>query len=250
MELCLHTGGIGIDYEQLGNFAPPKKTATYTPMGHQELVDMIQTTALELLPSDYTLKSQAFGVSPKSGENVGDRMFGVLTYENEEFPEMGLSLGLRNSYDQSLSVGLCSGAKVFVCDNLAFVGDVRVARKHTGDLHNEMQRLITYSIQKSPVHFNKIQEDREIMEEISVSNDEAWQVFGVAYGRNLIKPRQLLRGVNAWKKPPQEEFSDRNLWSLYNAFTEALKSSSASEVMDAHINVHDLIMKEAIEICG
>jgi len=249
MELCLHTGGAAVEFDDLARFIPPPKTQTYTPMGHQELITMVKETAVDLLPDDYSLTTEAYGVSPKSGGNIGDRLFGVLTYANEEIPDMGLSLGLRNSYDQSLSVGLCSGAKVFVCDNLAFVGDVKVARKHTGDLHAQMQSLITYSIQASPTHFNRIQKDRAIMEEITVTDDEAWQVFGLAYGRDIIKPRQLLRGVNAWKRPPQEEFKGRDMWSLYNAFTEALKTSSASEVMDSHIKTHELMMTEAIQIC-
>lgn len=245
--LCLHTGGIAVDYNKLGNFTPPEPTKTYTPMSHVELASMVKEAATRLLP-EMELISEDYGVSPKSGENSGNRMFGVLTYEVPGCSDMGLSLGMRNSYDQSLSVGVCSGSKVFVCDNLAFVGNVKVARKHTGELHAQMEKLISYSISQSPKHFQQVLEDRKELQNISLNDDQAWSILGVAYGRELIKPRQLLLAMRAWQEPPQDAFRPRNAWSLYNAFTEALKSSSALDVMESHIDIHDFFMEFTEEI--
>jgi hypothetical protein len=245
--LCLHTGGIAVDYEKLSNFAPPEPTKTYTPMSHVELASMVKEAATRLLP-EMQLISEDYGVSPKTGENTGNRMFGVLTYEVPGCPDMGLSVGMRNSYDQSLSVGVCSGSKVFVCDNLAFVGNVKVARKHTGELHAQMEKLISYSISQSPKHFAQVLEDKSALENVALNDDQAWSILGVAYGRRLIKPRQLLLSMQAWQKPPQDEFLPRNAWSLYNAFTEALKSSSALDVMESHIAIHDFFMEFLSEI--
>jgi hypothetical protein len=246
-ERSSHTGGLAVEYEKLVNFAPPAPTKTYTPMSHTELATMVKETANRLLP-EMKLVSEDYGVSPKSGANTGDRMFGVLTYEVPGQPDMGLSLGMRNSYDQSLSVGVCSGSTVYVCSNLSFVGDVKVARKHTGDLHAQMQKLISYSISQSPKHFAQVLEDCNDLQKIGLNDDQAWSILGVAYGRELIKPRQLLLAMQAWQRPLQEEFLPRNAWSLYNAFTEALKSSSALEVMESHIAIHEFFMEFIEEI--
>jgi len=44
-----------------------------------------------------------------------------------------VALGLRNSHDKSFSLALTVGFRVFVCDNLAFIGDFQavIAKKHT-----------------------------------------------------------------------------------------------------------------------
>nr|MBS0019438.1 hypothetical protein [Gammaproteobacteria bacterium] len=40
-------------------------------------------------------------------------------------------VGLRGSYDQTLPRGLAVGSRVFVCDNLAFSGEVTIKTKQT-----------------------------------------------------------------------------------------------------------------------
>ena len=40
-------------------------------------------------------------------------------------------VGVRNSHDKSFPAGLVIGASIFVCDNLSFSGEVKLARKHT-----------------------------------------------------------------------------------------------------------------------
>src|ERR1041384_4160845 len=51
-------------------------------------------------------------------------------------------LGVRNSYDRSLAVGLTLGSRVFCCDNLAFSGEVTMHRKHTLNVFRDLPDLI------------------------------------------------------------------------------------------------------------
>lgn len=246
-QLCLHTGGISRTFDELAIFEPPKATKTYSPVAHTDLISIVRENAEKVL-NDYTFKDESFGVAPKIGENVGDKLFGVMTYEHETIPELGLSIGIRNSYDQSLSAGLVCGAKVFVCDNLAFSGDIRVSRKHTGDVIGDLESLISSAMYQAPSRHKAIAGDMDYMKEFDCSDDEAYSILGVAYGREILKPRQLLRAKQAWLKPPQDDFKDRNLWSLYNAMTEALKSSSAREIMESHVASHQLVMNEGVKL--
>src|SRR5881397_1045647 len=41
--------------------------------------------------------------------------------------------GLRNSHDKRFPIGISVGSRVFVCDNLAFIGDHVIKRKHTAN---------------------------------------------------------------------------------------------------------------------
>src|SRR2546428_11554396 len=70
-------------------------------------------------------------------------MFGVLTCANGHGSEdFALAIGIRNSMDRSLAVGLLAGSKVFLCDNLAFSGEARVSRKHTVNVFRDLPDLI------------------------------------------------------------------------------------------------------------
>tara|TARA_B110000444_G_scaffold197342_1_gene188180 strand:+ start:15022 stop:15813 length:792 start_codon:yes stop_codon:yes gene_type:complete len=248
-QLSLHTGGQAVTYDQLSLFKPPEPTKTYAPMSHQELIQLVMSKAEDSL-TGYKLKDQSIGVAPKSGENIGDKMFGVLTYEHPDHPELGLSIGFRNSYDQSLAVGVCMGAQVFVCDNLCFSGEIRVTRKHTGDVRTDVENLLESAIYQAPSKHIQIANDMEFMKSVEITDDEAWAILGMGYGREILKPRQLLVARNSWVKPPQDDFSDRTLWSLYNAFTEALKSSTARDVMENHVASHELIMGDGMTLLG
>ena len=224
-------GAKDATYDLVARYQPPKATTTYAPVSHTDLIDLIRDQSEIKLP-DYNFRDENFGLTPLNGENSGAKLFGVMTWENESSPEMGLSIGFRNSYDQSLAVGLVAGSKVFVCSNLMFNGDIMVTRKHTGDVLGDIEEMISSTLELAPMKHRDIIADSTLMKEYDMTSDQAFSIFGMAYGRGILRPRQLLRAKNAWEKPPQEDFEDRNLWSVYNAITEALKSSSPRDVME------------------
>ena len=52
----------------------------------------------------------------------GMKMFGVLDLETQ-MEGCRFSIGIRNSHDKSIRLGLTSGLRVFVCSNMAFSGE-------------------------------------------------------------------------------------------------------------------------------
>ena len=88
--------------------------------------------------------------------------------------------------------------------------------------------------------------DRQRMQEVELSGDRAYEIIGLAFGRKLIGPRQFINVVREWRTARYEEFKDRNLWSLYNGFTEVYKGLPIHVVMDRHIKLH----KFALELIG
>jgi hypothetical protein len=75
------------------------------------------------------------------------------------------------------------------------------------------------------------------------SDKVAFQIMGVAWGNGLIGDRQLPVVKQEWLTPSFEEFERRNQWSLYNAFTHALKTTHPSEMMERLIALHKLFME-------
>jgi len=52
------------------------------------------------------------------------------------------AVGLRNSHDKSFPIGIAFGSRVFVCDNLAFIGDQVIRRKHTVKAKREFAPIL------------------------------------------------------------------------------------------------------------
>ena len=173
----------------------------------------------------------------------GNQMFGVLTFKGEH-SEMGLSIGFRNSYDKSMAIGIAIGAKVFVCDNLALSGEITVLRKHTGNVWASLEDVAISTLYRSQKNFQKIVEDAEFFKNEKISDTGAFQFMGLLYGRGVLTPRQLPLVKREWLKPSHEDFQPRNLWSFYNACTEAMKSAPPVLVMEKHIKLHEVMMGE------
>jgi len=72
------------------------------------------------------------------------------------------------------------------------------------------------------------------MKAIPMNDDEAFRLMGYLYGHDLVSPRQLTVLKDEWLKPSHEEFRERNLWSLFNATTESLKSCPPTIIMEKH----------------
>jgi len=49
-----------------------------------------------------------------------------------------------------------------------------------------------------------------------------------AYEADIVSHRQLPRIIKEWREPSFEDFQDRTLWSLFNAFTTAMNDRAKS----------------------
>jgi len=235
MTLLLHRGGEAATLDDLRAVPLPEETETYKPVSHYDLAMNLAEVSRSLLRG-YTLEKGAYGLA-----RVGSQMFGVLTYRNGISSEMGLSIGFRNSYDKSMSVGIAIGASVFVCDNLALTGQIAIMRKHTAAVWDDLEELTITTIYRSQHNFHRIYEDSQEMQAWSLTDDDAYKLTGLLYGRGIITPRQLPIVKKEWQDPSHEEFYDRNAWSFYNAVTEALKSAPPNKIMEKHIALHEVM---------
>jgi len=234
MSLLMHRGGQQVELNDLQAVPLPQKTQSYQPVSHYDLAINLGRIAQDLL-RDFTMDRSQFGLA-----RDGQQMFGVHTFKNGD-ENLGLSIGFRNSYDKSMSVGIAIGASVFVCDNLAFTGEVTILRKHTLNVWQDLEEMMVTSIYRSRNNFNRIVEDAEGMKYAYLSNDNAFRLLGFLYGKGVLMPRQLPVVKREWINPSFNEFSNNSLWSFYNCCTEALKSSPPSKIMEKHIKLHDLI---------
>ena len=235
MTLLIHKGGEYCSLDDLRDIPLPQETRTYKPVSHYDLAKNLAEVSSGLLRG-YQLEKAQYGLARE-----GNQMFGIHSYRNGISSSMGLSIGFRNSYDKSMSVGIAIGASVFVCDNLALTGDIAIMRKHTANVWNDLEELTITTIYRSQHNFTKIVEDAEIMRGRYLSNDDAFRMIGLMYGNDIISPRQIPVVKREWLNPTQPDFEERNVWSLYNAVTESLKSSPPNKIMEKHIALHEIL---------
>ena len=133
MTLMLHRDAKALDYDGLRALDTPPATPTHVPIPHFRVVDMLKTT---LGMYGHEVVSEHHGITED-----GMRYFGLLSLRS---PYTGYedTCGLRNSHDRSFPVGVGFGSRVFVCDNLAFIADHVIKRKHTANLKRDLPGII------------------------------------------------------------------------------------------------------------
>lgn len=215
----------------------PEKTNSYVPVSHVDFINNTKDIADRML-GEYSLHSEKYGIA-----RDGKQMFGTLTYKesfHNDDQELGLSIGLRNSYDKSMSLGLCSGGSVFVCENLMMTGEVTVMRMHRGNILDELKGLIFKALLGAEEKFQTIHADTQMLKEVSIEDADAYSAMGKLYGYGIITETQMPVMKREWLKPSHDAFNDRTAWSLYNAGTEALKTTHPQHRMKRQIQMHKM----------
>src|SRR5438094_3832001 len=182
--LMLHRGGWEATKADLATVPVPDPTPSYHPVPYDRFVEEVE---LHVPRFGLNIQSSSFALARE-----GSQMVGVLTCTNGHAgKDYALAIGLRNSYDRSLSVGLVAGTRVFCCDNFAFSGEVSMARKHTANVFRDLPDLIYRML--SQVTVMKARTDEEIagMKVTPISPVHAHHIM-VAAIRSGITPASRL----------------------------------------------------------
>jgi hypothetical protein len=215
----------------------PASTDTWYPVPYTHLVAVAKEILGNTLPGDYELIDEGFVLAQHD-----QQLFGALTYKSAEF-NLPFAVGLRSSYNQTLSAGVCRAGGVTVCSNLMFSGLLRVLRKQTKNVLTDLKDLLFSTVKQASGEHRQLIADAGTLFKARCSDKVAFQIIGVAWGNGLIGDRQLPVVKQEWLTPSFEEFSRRNQWSLYNTFTHALKTTHPSEMMERLIALHKLFME-------
>ena len=231
--------------QAIGSVKLPSETHSYKPVGNAQLVNLIEERFCDTLsPMGLILRSQRFGLT--SGDQ---RMFGVLEFaEQEAKGDFSLAVGIRNSYDKTVAAGIAVGGSVFVCDNLMFSGDgVVLLRRHTRFVWRDIEEMIARAALQAWDRWQVLHDAVADLRSVSLSDDRAYELLGLLYGRGVITGTQIRRARECWQKPPHADFRGQTLWGWYNAVNEALKTAPAHVMIDAHADLHALAMSQVPE---
>ena len=216
--LLLHCGGRAVERNIVQRVPTPIATETWTPIPHIDLVTRVEHT---LKANGLVVGQQAHSLS-----HEGHRYFGLMEIQHSESDEdYCWILGLRNSHDKTFPAGIIAGSSVFVCDNLAFSGEVKLARKHTTHITRDLPRLVQSAVGKLMDRWHH-QDTRLSIYKLTEIEDRTEHDLIVRACDVHVCPNQLIpRVLHEWREPRHEAFAPRNVWSLFNAFTQALKGN-------------------------
>lgn len=240
----MHCGAESISLEELHQLTTPQPEKSeqgrwWMPISHFQFQNQIRES-LDTQGLQVVNEGHAITHNRKQGD-IGDRYFGFLQLKGGNGTcEV---VGLRNSHDKTFSASLVMGMGVFICDNLSFSGEIKIRRKHTLNILGEMPRLAGMAVgmlgdlrgwQETRVNAYREQQlqDRRDVHDLIMQSFRA----------KALPPSQIGHVLNAWEEQPgheryAEEFGERNMWSLFNAFTETFKNRVNPHVLSQRTQI-------------
>lgn len=222
--LMLHAGANLTTANEVRLCETPPATETHFPIPHAELIQTVIDYAKG--SHGYELGTQAHALTPG-----GMRYFGLFEVQSDR-QDYNPVIGLRNSHDKAFSASLVMGSSVFVCDNLAFSGEVKIARKHTRNIMRDLPLMVERA-------FAKVEGVRQLMDKrieaykaASLTPADRDHLLMEAARNNALSWSGLGKVVQEYNAPAHQahEFGVErdSAWYLFNCCTEVLKTRSRS----------------------
>ena len=233
--LILHCGAHHVSLDEVAKIRTPRATDTWQPIPHRQLIQTVQKT---LATTNLTIGSEAHSLT-----HDGMRYFGLMEIHSpsKSSEDYCWVLGLRNSHDKMFPAGIVAGACVTVCDNLSFSGEVKFARKHTVHINRDLPQLVQRSIGQLMNRWHHQAKRIEAYKETVIKDAEAHDLIIRACDVGVCSNRLIPAVLHEWREPRHREFEQRDVWSLFNSFTEALKDGNLVELPKRTEALHGLL---------
>jgi hypothetical protein len=217
MSLILHAGANPVSYEQLRAVQTPPGTDTHIPIPHHEIVELMRYT---LGFHAHDIVEETHAITPD-----GARYFGLMSLRST-YGDYTDVVGLRNSHDKTFPIGVAFGSRVFICDNLAFIGDHVIRRKHTVKAKRELPYLLTDIVR--PLQEQRMNQNEKIgcYQRMLLDNRMADHATLMMYRENVIGVQRIADVLEQWERP-QHDWGGKTAWRLFNAATLALSGKVA-----------------------
>jgi len=230
--LCLDKGCEVVGRDDLARIPTPPARKRHRPIPHSTLVQAIDAAAAN---RGIGIADEQWGIS-----HGGLRLYGAVDLrlpEAVELPEgVGASIGLRHANDQSMSVQLIAGARVFVCSNGCFAGELEtVRRRHTAGL--DLVGVIGHCLDE---YLERVEDFNRMHDRLANARGTELRakslIFDAFREHQVMAPKYLPAVADRYfySDEHRRQFPERTRWGLYNAFTETFKQESVGLQIDSH----------------
>lgn len=217
MSLYLHRGATEVDTRALAALQTPEPTHSHVPLPHFELVSMVKYA---LGYYGHEVVEEHHGVTED-----GMRYFGLLSLRSNYGPYTD-TVGLRNSHDKTFPIGIAFGSRTFVCDNLAFIGDQVIRRKHTANSKRDLPGLVAEVIEPLRTQREAQFLTFERYKTTPLLQHQADHAIMELYRREVINVQRIADVAREWEEPTHD-WGDKTAYRLFNAATFALTGKVA-----------------------
>lgn len=238
--LCLHDGAKLFTLATLEALQPPVSRGNrHCPLPHNVLRDTVVNSITE---RRIGIREERIALSPD-----GQRYFGLLTLEPASLllpDDWTMALGIRGSTDQAFAASVCGGSQVFVCDNLAFTGEVKVSRKNTRHCRRDLPGRVETALDKLMGTVDRMARRYAEYRNSRVDDAGVDRVL-MRLVRSKGLPASKIPSVLREHAEPSHEAHGRNTaWTLFNAVTETLKGTNAERMVGRTILLHAAVDRE------
>jgi hypothetical protein len=207
-----------VEYRKKEN-AQGVRNVSYQPVAHH---DVVNRTRDSLAKGGFAIQDEVHSLARDNKHYFG--LFAV-DHPNRVATDRGCVVGVRNSHDKTFPAGLCAGDAPFVCDNLIFTNTIKLARRHTCNILNDLDFMINRALGKLFGFWHGQDSRIEAYKNFEISNSHANDLIIRACKAGALPKSKIMDVVNQWESSDHPEFWDRNVNSLYNAFTEVYKGN-------------------------
>lgn len=234
----MHCDSHWVQPAMLAEIACPEPTKSWKPIPHnvfrEELLNAIGHYGLKPISERWALseaKKTSKIVDSTIYTGYGSRCFGLIDVASDD-GGYSFAIAARSSLDKTLAIGVAAGGRVFICDNLALIGDVVQYRKHTSllDIVSETRKAIGAVLQRSKLLVNFI----NMMKQVSVNNEIVDNILVDAALAGVLPGNTLQEIASAWRGDFENSgdyagfqdrleagvYQDRTGWTLHNLWTE------------------------------
>lgn len=208
----------------------PAFTSTWHPFSNAEVLDVLggacKKMNLQVIDRQYSIRP-------------GAKMFGLWELK-QGTTDLNFCLGVRNSINKSMAVGLCAGEHVFICDNLVFSGDFVLFRKHTGRLSSgELEMMAVEAVEMVVGQFKALAGWHDGLREIKLNSWQASMLLVAAMRKEIVPPSRFRQWNDLYFGAGTKYTPTMHGW--HGATTELMKDLSLLSVHGRNVELNDFI---------
>jgi hypothetical protein len=227
--LMLHCGADHLTRHQLAALPVP------APRGSRHVtrpfIDDVELVRERFTHEGVLVDDEAYGVKFDKETREPLQFFGVIAITIPGLTtdsSYSLMVGLRGSYDCTLTRALAVGSQVFVCDNLAFSGEIEVRTRQTLNIGNRIPQLMADAVAQIPQMAKSQQQRFERYRNHNLLRGHGDAILVDMVRKGAMTASQLGKALAEWDDPSHDEHKEQGhtLWRLHNAVTEAVKPAN------------------------